>query len=186
MNKMLFAFAFVLGSLMFWACTKAPKDLEIPKKSFPPASYLVYEGDQKLIDSFIGSGPILLYPNVITPDGHGPESNEEFGLITGGGLIKFNWRNLTIYNKRKNVVKVLSEQEKWDGTNENGEVEVGQYGFSVELFFENEKTVLAYGAFAVRQCILKTDDINSAVFADNIHPRLGVILPTQESIEPCD
>ncbi|MGB0432658.1 MAG: T9SS type B sorting domain-containing protein [Bacteroidia bacterium] len=162
-----------------------PYALTIPKTCFPTAHELSYDEGDANATTFLNSNPKIWIPNCFTPNGDG--TNDEFKLYVTSGDAQVKWRNMKIYDKDKNIITRLGDQNGWDGKLADGTIANATYGFQIEIWMINEDiTLQAYGAMCVRTCFESDDDTKSAVFYDQLHPSQGVIYETLEIFETCE
>lgn len=180
MKKTSFFLSF-LAVLVISSCTKEPEALEFPQECFPPAHKFTFDVGSAFTTEF--SQQKNFYPNCITPDGDG--TNDSL-IIYLSVAEKYDWRNMVVYDDKKNVIAEFKGRKSWDGKLADGTVLNGIYGFKIEVLYTREQTFTAYGMVCVRECFEAEDEIERAVFGDQLHPTVGDIYDTRQVINYCN
>ncbi|MFY0673302.1 MAG: gliding motility-associated C-terminal domain-containing protein [Bacteroidia bacterium] len=179
--KKISLFISVLAVLAISSCTKDPEALEFPDECFPQAHEFTFDVGSAFTSRF--SQQQNFYPNCITPDGD--ETNDTL-IIHLSKSEKYDWRKMVVYDEKKNIVAQFKGRKSWDGKLADGSVQNGIYGFKIEVIYSPEERFNAYGMVCVRECFESGDDIESAVFGDQLHPTVGDVYDTRQEINYCN
>jgi len=120
----------------------------------------------------------IFIPTAFTPDGIGDNMNDRFWAV-GTGLSKFK---ITVFSNGQTVYQSTDINEGWDGK-VNGSIENGQYSYEISATNMVNKEIQIFGTLLSIPSNTAVDNCKDCLFADQIRPGLGFLLPTNEPLK---
>lgn len=178
-------FISIIGISLLVACQKEPEELNFRSKFYEKQSKIT-SVDVAETSGFNTWG-VFLSPNTFTPNGDG--INDHFQIIYRFSDTLGNTsepRYFKIYDCKKNLIRRL-RTFSWDGADEDGLIEGGEYGYEAAIKLSTGETIIAHGhMLSMLDCLEKQYEVYPLLFPDQFHPRIGIIYPTQEVVVTCD
>lgn len=132
------------------------------------------------------SSAVIFVPNCFTPneDGLNDTFTMEFRFDNGSNVGAFE--SFKVFNKQRKLV-AESDYWGWDGKNNAGKTVDGEYAYEAIMKLTDDRLVTVKGHVLSNSatCIDDRYDLDCLTFPDQIHPNLGFIMSTQESISAC-
>lgn len=175
----------IVGISVFTSCQKDPEELEFRTK-FHEKQTKITSTEVAETSGFNNSGR-LYAGNAFTPNADG--INDQYTIIfyfldSSGTTSEPEY--FKIYDCKKKLMRTL-DNFSWDGANENGDIEEGEYGFEAALKLSTGETIIAHGyMLSIIDCLKKRYESDLLLFPSQIHPRLGFIFETQDVVSYCN
>lgn len=177
--------ALIVGIFLITACQKDPEELEFRTK-FHEKQAKITSSELASTSGFNDWGR-LIAPNAFTPNGD--VINDNFQIIfhfadTSGNTSKPEY--FKIFDSKKKLIKTLDEFS-WDGTDDQGNIEAGEYGYEAGLKLSTGETIVAHGyMLSIVDCLEEEYEADLLLFPYQMHPRLGFIYASSDVVSYCN
>jgi len=177
----------VLAVLLLLSSCRKDIDIDFKRDFCENKTEILADDDLKAQFQNLDSGVVAYTPNCFTPNGDGLNDTLKMEFRYDDGTNSGAFESFKVYSKKRKLI-ATTDFLGWDGKNEDGKIVEGEFAYEATMKLTDDRLVTLRGHVLAtsKNCVGDKYDTDCLKLPDQIHPHLGFILNTQESLSNCE